>query len=267
MTEDNAAPEVPAETPQQAAQTPGDVQVPAYAYPTNGLAVAALVIGIVAFVTGLIPFWGLFVGATAITLSILALRKDGGRGMSIAGLITGSLGTLMGLIMTAVVVIAIVASAGAAERAQQAIYEQNQQAQALIDSKKDFAKGEKANFGDTYEVSVNSVQKGFNPGTNHSVKEGEEFILVNMTVKNISGNSKYLTSYEFGVIDGENRIDNSYVPAPNGLESGSLDSDESVTGNVVYRVSTNANDLRLSYEMDTYSDDHRNVELIYTLAF
>ena len=71
--------------------------VPVATGPTNGLAIAALIVGIVAFLSGWIPFWGFIVGVAAVVLGVIALKKPGGKGMAIAGLVTGGLGALTGL--------------------------------------------------------------------------------------------------------------------------------------------------------------------------
>ncbi len=59
--------------------------------PSNGLAIAGLILGILAFCTvGL-------TGIPALICSGLALRKPTGRGLAVAGLLTGGLGTLAGI--------------------------------------------------------------------------------------------------------------------------------------------------------------------------
>ena len=72
----------------------------------NGLAIAALVLGIVSL-TG----FGLLTGIPAIIFGILALRRGMERGMSLAGLITGSIGTFFSLIFIVIMIVAIVISA------------------------------------------------------------------------------------------------------------------------------------------------------------
>ncbi|MET3636756.1 MULTISPECIES: Ltp family lipoprotein [Curtobacterium] len=59
-----------------------------------GLAIAALVVGIVAFLTGLVPVFGALVGITAVVLAILALRKQQSKGLAVTGLVLGALATL-----------------------------------------------------------------------------------------------------------------------------------------------------------------------------
>jgi len=64
---------------------------------TNGKSIAALVLGILAIV---IPYIGLLFGIIAIIFSTLALkeiriRQDQGRGLAIAGLVCGIIGTII----------------------------------------------------------------------------------------------------------------------------------------------------------------------------
>ena len=73
--------------------------------PSNGLAVAALVMAIVGIVLGIIPFasfLGVPLALTAIVLAIVSLAKRRSRrGMSIATLIVAGIGTIIGGIVTA----------------------------------------------------------------------------------------------------------------------------------------------------------------------
>lgn len=72
-----------------------------------GLAIAALVLGILALVTSITVIGGIVLGLLAIVLGFLALRKAkrgeaGGRGMAIAGIVTGALGLIIAVILVAV---------------------------------------------------------------------------------------------------------------------------------------------------------------------
>lgn len=71
---------------------------------TNGLAIASLVLGILS-VTGFF----IFTGIPAIITGIMSLRKkQKERGMSIAGIIMGSIGTLLSLLFILVLILVIV---------------------------------------------------------------------------------------------------------------------------------------------------------------
>lgn len=66
----------------------------------GGLAITALVIGIVAFVLGWVPIFGLLAGIAGIVLGILALRQPRGKGFGIAALILSGIAVITGILMT-----------------------------------------------------------------------------------------------------------------------------------------------------------------------
>lgn len=238
--------------------------------PTNGLAIAALVVGIVAFISGWAPFWGFIAGVTAVVLGILGLRKPGLKGMSIAGLVTGAVGALWSLVVSAFFILAIVSvgigGAALEQGIREGLDEYNAETRALIDAKKDFAKGETAVF-EKLEVTVNSVQRGYEHDSSFVTPgEGKEFILVNVTVKNTGDESKYVSSYDFGLNEGGVSTTASFYEAKQALKSGNLSADASTTGNIVYEVTDGAEGLKLQYETTVYDLDGGLKKLVYTLA-
>src|SRR6478735_2332054 len=84
--------------------------------PSQGLAITSLVLGIIAFLSGWIPVWGIVVGVVAVILGIAALTKGQPKGMAIAGLITGALGTLASAAMLVLMIIGLNANPGPDER-------------------------------------------------------------------------------------------------------------------------------------------------------
>ena len=73
--------------------------------PSTGLAIASLILGILATLSGIFFIGGLF-GIAAIIIGVIALQKKVGKGMSIAGIITGALGILGTLGAIAVIMLA-----------------------------------------------------------------------------------------------------------------------------------------------------------------
>lgn len=74
----------------------------------SGLAIAALVLGILALLTFWTVFGGILLGLIAIVLGVIALRRvrkgiAAGRGMAIAGVILGTLGLLGSLLWIALI--------------------------------------------------------------------------------------------------------------------------------------------------------------------
>lgn len=68
--------------------------------PAKRLALAALIVGIVAFLTGFVPFFGFLAGGTAVLLGLLALKRRQPKGLSITGIALGGVAALTSLIMT-----------------------------------------------------------------------------------------------------------------------------------------------------------------------
>lgn len=66
----------------------------------RGLALAALIVGIVALLIAAVPVLGAVLGVVAIILGAVALRKKQSRGLSLTGLILGCIATIASIIMS-----------------------------------------------------------------------------------------------------------------------------------------------------------------------
>ena len=80
---------------------------PAHAPPhkSSGLAIASMLLGIIS----IIGFMGLILGIPAIILGIIALKKgEGEKGMSITGIVTGAISTIISLVLLAIFFIVFV---------------------------------------------------------------------------------------------------------------------------------------------------------------
>lgn len=66
----------------------------------RGLAIAALVVSIVAFITGLIPVVGIVLGVAAVVLGIVTLVKGQSKGLGITAIALGTVAAIVSLIMT-----------------------------------------------------------------------------------------------------------------------------------------------------------------------
>lgn len=64
-----------------------------------GLAIAALVVGIGAFLFGLVPVFGALVGIAAVVLGVLAVRKQQSKGMAVTGIVLGAIAVVSSLAM------------------------------------------------------------------------------------------------------------------------------------------------------------------------
>lgn len=98
-----------------APQYPGYGGPSAYAQPApssgvGGMAIAALVVGIGAFIFGWVPFFGLVVAVVGIVLGVLALRQPRGKGFGITALVLSGLAALSGIFMIVLLFVIIPAS-------------------------------------------------------------------------------------------------------------------------------------------------------------
>lgn len=64
---------------------------------SKGMAITALILGILTVVFSLIPIIAVPLGVVAVILGVMSLRKNIGKGMSIAGITTGAVGVLISL--------------------------------------------------------------------------------------------------------------------------------------------------------------------------
>lgn len=242
--------------------------------PGHGLAVAALVSGIVAFVFGWAFFFGFVAGAAAIVLGIIALKKSAAnKGMSIAGIILGGLGALWSIVVTIFFVISLVAlgtigvaSGGAIQQANNALGQYNAQNKALIDAKKDFSKGETATFGH-FEIKVTNVTRNYVPTDEYSqAGAGKELIVVGITAKNVSSQSDSISKYDLKIDDNGVLNDASFTTVDPTFDGGTLLTNASVSGNIVYEVTKDSTSLKLHYETYAYDLSSGVKNLDYTLA-
>ena len=80
--------------------------------PSPGLAVGAMIVGIVAIFPGCcLGYWTIVPGVVAIVLAIMARKavaegRASGGGMALAGLITGTIGVILGIIFLILVLVA-----------------------------------------------------------------------------------------------------------------------------------------------------------------
>lgn len=225
---------------------------------TNVLAVAALVTGLLGF--GIVP----------IVLGVLGLKKPGGRGMSIAGIVLGALSLIASIIIVALIIIAAI---NAPKNLPPVVNEPNPyqaEQQEILDAKKDFAKGEMGRFG-YLEVKAEITNNNYIPKDKYfQPDEGKKYIVVNVSVKNIGKNDAYLSNYSFEVKDENGAVSTSNLAKSPGkpFPTITLIKDAEVTGEIVYEVDKKAGNFKLVYDdASVYSyKTGTTVQLTYTLA-
>lgn len=230
---------------------------------SNGLAIAALIVGIAAVLSGWVPFWGFVVGVAAIILGIIGLKKSGQKGMSIAGIITGAIGALWSLVISVIVIMSLVTLSVGGAVISGALNQELASQQARTSGQKNFSKGETATFGD-FEVTVNKVITGYEPNSILKPDEGNQYIVVDLTVKNISDSSQYVSQFDFDVAVNGVDVNSSFLSADQDFKGSQLQAGASVTGTIVYEVPLDASNLKLTYE--TYGYDNGEFKMLtYTL--
>ncbi|MCK6210800.1 DUF4190 domain-containing protein [Georgenia sp. EYE_87] len=104
---------------------PGQAPFPGGQRPSSGLAIAALVVGIISFVLAWVPvvnFVSILGGIAAVVLGVLALRKAnrgvaGGKGMAIAGTVLGGISLVLSIVVNVFLGVAIDEAINSAESA------------------------------------------------------------------------------------------------------------------------------------------------------
>jgi len=251
--------------PATATQTPTTPNASA----SKGLAIAAMVVGICSIVFGWVPFLGLILGIVAIVLGIIALKRKISKGMSIAGIVTGALATIWNLIVSFAIIATILGIAAIGS----SIVTDSENLFGDYDSQvaatKDFAKGTTAIF-DNFEVKINSVQRNYVPDDSYyQASDGNELVVLNISVTN-KGDSfdGYISSYGFEVNDNGSTDTTSYADVSDPFDGGTLSTDETSTGNLVFEVYKDATGLKLQYDDSVYSTTESDfVTFTYTLAF
>lgn len=238
-------------------QTTAQKNAPKPAEPTNGLAIAALITGILGM--GIIP----------IVLGVLGLKKPGGRGMSIAGIVLGVISTLVTIAVILMFIIGFGFAANEVNKAQDVVNDYQSEQQEKLSSKKDFAKGETAAFGDL-AVTAEVVNENFKPENQfYKPAEGKKFIVVNIQVKNTGDETESVSSYSFKLVDNQGVVSNPSFVQSSGkaLGTNSLAAGGNTEGEVVYEVDSSATSYKLTYEDYAYNySENKSETLTYTLA-
>ncbi len=223
---------------------------------SNGLAITALVLGIVAFCVGWTGPFGLVVAAAAIVFGIIALVKRQSKGMGITGVVLGGIALITALIVTSLGVALI---GGAAQYANDVSNEQK----AVDSTKKAFAKGEVAQF-DKLQVKVAAVSVGWQPNDGFSKPDdGKQYVLVSLDIKNTSDETVSVNPFDFKIDENGTASDHDFITTSTPLNSVELKPGASVSGDLVFQVGQGATDLKLQYS--TYNTKALK-EVSYTVA-
>ncbi len=250
-------------TPPPLPQQPSVPPVPSATAPgaAKGLAVTALVLGIIAFLFGWLGLFSIFgagnivTAIAAIIFGIIALTKKQPKGLALTGLILGAVALL------ATVALIIVSTIGYASIADKAKNEYNNSSNysssSSNTSQATFGVNETATYDDK-AVTVTGVQRNYSTGNEYIQPEtGKEFVVVTVSIANNSSTPMSYSSYEFKIQDSNGvQQSESYASISEGLlNSGSLAPGGKVTGKIAFEVPAGDTSLKLIYDSyDFFSD-------------
>lgn len=194
-----------------------------------------------------------FFSVAGLIVSIIANNKSKAAGFkntaAVVGIWLNAVFTVLGLLAMIfwVVVIGVAISSGELDDSNPTSQQEAESTPA--DVKTEFKKGETAQFGNL-EVKVNKVERNYTSTNRFSTPdEGKEFILVNVTIKNIGEEPESVSPFAFDINENGAAEGSAFVSdIPEKLESKTLSPGASVTGNVPYEVTKDATGLKLQYE-------------------
>ncbi|HRQ86896.1 MAG TPA: DUF4352 domain-containing protein, partial [Candidatus Saccharibacteria bacterium] len=133
-------------------------------------------------------------------------------------------------------------------------------------AKKDFNKGETAVF-DSFEVKVNNVTRNYEPQDSFTqARSGYEFILVNVTVKNLTDGYEYFSDMSLNIDAGGVANGGTYNSDEGAFPSGNIASGQSVSGNIMYEVPVGETNLKLVHEAYVFDIQEGLKAVTYSLA-
>lgn len=224
----------------------------------SGLATACLVLGIISIVGSWIPFLNAFsiiLAFVGIALGIPALiifikKKKGTLGKSLAGLILCILSLIFAFSMNKAAVDSINETFGSDE-ASQIVYDYGEAAEL-----------------DGISIKVLNVEKNSGYTKNYiNVKpdnDGDEFVIVEVEIKNISEETKAFNVLDFSIQTGNGEIRSagfSMYDTGNDLGSGSLAPGGTKVGKIVLTAPKDDNNLLLIYKGNMFDSKERKFKL------
>jgi hypothetical protein len=228
----------------------------------------ASVLAVIALILGIISFFITLLALPALIVSILAMKqtsggKQSGRGMAIAGLVLSIIDILIALLIGVIFLFSFIAGRNAAKTINTDYTPAT--STSLSSTKTTLTGTVKAPLvADHYTLTVNSIEHGFK-GTRdyYSPSAGNEFILVNITVKNNDAYSQYVSSYDFAVRDasGVDHDNKFMLDVPNDFSYKTLDKGAERTGNIVFEVPLNSTKQTLVYTPGYFSNNKAEIAL------
>lgn len=245
--------------PVQSAPPSPQYPLPPSAQPSSrpvGLAIAALIVGIVAFLSGWVPVLGLLAGGVSVALGAIALAKKQSAGMAITGLILGGLAFLTSLVTTIIMIVSIGAAGSqtniseapgsAAEQTDEAAPEEPEPA-APVESEAG-TRDNPASLGSTTTTRDWTVTvSAFNPHANALIADanmfnadpepGTHYVTVTYTATYTGTDSAYALEVSVDLVaDSGEVIDSAFAVTPDPIGLDELYTGGSVTGSTAFLV-------------------------------
>ena len=230
----------------------------------SGLATAGMILGIVAIVGAWIPFINfvsVILGVLALILGGVSLFQKRSIGKATAGVVLG--------ILTIVLFVAMYGGAAAnnSDSKDTSKVTGNSSSQSSEDKSSEktvFNVGEVISF-DGKEVAVNSVDRNWSSGNQFIVPDsGNEFVKVNVTIKNTSSNEISYNTFDWKMQDSNGNIvspASSTYSVDGAISSGELAEGGTKTGFLVFEVPSGDNELVLRYEPSFWSSKKVEIRL------
>lgn len=126
-----------------------------------------------------------------------------------------------------------------------------------------FKQGDVVKVGDAWQVTVNSIKQYTSDNEYEQPKDGNQFIVVNVTLKNISAKEQESNTYDFSLRGGANgsKYDTAAVDAINNAPSGKVEPGDQLSGDLPYEVKADEKTFILSFEADAFSSGQTQWEL------
>jgi hypothetical protein len=217
------------------------------------MAVASLVLGLVAILFCWIPWIGILAGVIALILGIIRLLKmkkseeKKGKGMSIAGIITG----VIGLAISVIILIIAVTTANVFINSVNDY--SNKQNNIVSSLKSSYNVGEKADI-DGLMLSVTSVSDYISTNEYYQPNAGNKFIKVNIYAENQSKEDQNISTIDFNCYADDSAVSTGYVSEDDEFTGATIATGKNVSGILYFEVPETANKIELQYSINYLSD-------------
>ena len=126
-----------------------------------------------------------------------------------------------------------------------------------------FKMGDAVKVGDTWQVTVNSIKTYTSDNPYEQPKEGNMFVVINVTLKNVSTKEQESNYYNFSLRGGANgsKYDIAAVDAINNTPSGKVEPGDQLSGDLPYEVKADEKTFILGFEADSFSGGQTQWEL------